>query len=258
MTWNTRRQLTIIGIIVIFLAGIGFLFVKPYLFKDPTCFDGKQNGIEIGIDCGGGCDLVCSVSIVPLSVKFAREAEIIPGRYNAVAYVENNNKNAGIASMNYEFRLYDASDILVARRTGKTFIDSNGINPIFEGGISTGNIVPVRTTFKFLTENPVWTTIDAKLPSALVLTIQDKFLTDTNSEPRLVANMVNTSLFSLKNVDVVAIVYDANKNVITTSATYVEVVGPQASVPVSFTWPRPFPKEAVITEIIPRVNRLAR
>ena len=258
MTWNRKHQLVIIGIGIIFLAGIAFLIIKPYINKEPTCFDGKQNGIETGIDCGGSCSLVCSNAITPLSVLFARSGEIIPGRHNAVAYVENLNKDSGVSSIKYEFRLYDNRDILIARRTGETFIDANGLNPIFEGGIDTGNQTPVRTAFRFLTDAPVWTKIDMKKPGALLLTVRDKFLSDTTTEPRLLANLVNTSLFRLQNVDIVAIVYDANKNVISTSATYIPEIGPQATIPISFTWPKPFAKDAVITEIIPRVNRFVR
>lgn len=38
---------------------IGIMITIVSCRPDPTCFDGKQNGGETGIDCGGVCDSIC-------------------------------------------------------------------------------------------------------------------------------------------------------------------------------------------------------
>ena len=47
-----------------------------YHFRDvispaPTCFDGKANGLENGIDCGGNCNLMCTDEVKPLIVEWS-------------------------------------------------------------------------------------------------------------------------------------------------------------------------------------------
>ena len=48
----------------------------------PTCFDKKQNGAEVGVDCGGGCNLFCSSQITPLRVVWAKAFPEAKGFYD--------------------------------------------------------------------------------------------------------------------------------------------------------------------------------
>ena len=63
--------LGIVGGVVAIIAGY---FVYTVLFKvDPTCFDGKKNQDERGIDCGGVCALVCladAKTVVPIWSRY--------------------------------------------------------------------------------------------------------------------------------------------------------------------------------------------
>ena len=107
MTWAFRRQILYILILIIFLSVFGFLIVYPRLNKAPTCFDNKKNGAEGGVDCGGLCLRACIEQTDALSVLWARTFRVVPGRYNAVAYIENHNKNAAVNKINYRFRFAD-------------------------------------------------------------------------------------------------------------------------------------------------------
>ena len=111
MSWALKRQIFYIIILFIFFGIFAFLVSYPYLNKEPTCNDKKQNGNETGIDCGGSCILVCTFEVDKLSVLWSRTFPIVPGRYNAVAYVENQNTNTAIYKIKYRFRFADKDNI---------------------------------------------------------------------------------------------------------------------------------------------------
>ena len=68
MTWSGRRQLKIVGLLFLVSAIIAFSIIWPKINKPPTCFDGKKNGVETGIDCGGGCKLQCREQIEEVAI----------------------------------------------------------------------------------------------------------------------------------------------------------------------------------------------
>ncbi|MGH7249462.1 MAG: hypothetical protein ACREGC_00650, partial [Minisyncoccia bacterium] len=111
MTWALKRQIFYIVVLVLFILIFGSLIAYPSFNKPPTCFDNKQNGDEIGIDCGGSCSNACATQVEDISVLWARSFEVSPGRYNAVAYVVNHNKNAAIKQISYRFRFADANNV---------------------------------------------------------------------------------------------------------------------------------------------------
>jgi len=51
------------------------------------------------------------------------------------AYIENPNDGAACASVAYHLGLYDSENVIVAERTGTTFIMPGGITPVFIGAL---------------------------------------------------------------------------------------------------------------------------
>src|SRR3990167_9267397 len=98
MTWAMQRQLFYVGVLLLFFLIFGFLITYSRFNQPPTCTDLKQNGSETGVDCGGSCQLACLAQVDPITILWSRAFKVIPGRYNAVAYLENRNKNAAIQS----------------------------------------------------------------------------------------------------------------------------------------------------------------
>ena len=96
MGWSTKRQLLIVFILLAtFLAALAF-FALPYILKAPTCSDKKQNGGESGIDCGGPCVKLCLSQVNDLKVIWQRAFKVTSGAYDVLAYVTNQNYDAGI------------------------------------------------------------------------------------------------------------------------------------------------------------------
>lgn len=250
MTWSLKRQIFYIIILVLFILAFGFLIFYPSLTKAPTCNDGKQNGNETGIDCGGSCLSACSSQTDALSILWARAFKVVPGRYNAVAYFVNHNKSNAIQKINYRFRFADANNIYIGKRDGSTFVPPGGNFAVFEPGIGVGNSIPVYTTFEF-TEMPQWLQVSQKKIDQLKVLVSNIQLTDETTSPRLSANLKNDSLFTIPNVGVVTLLYDATGNAISASRTFLTQLAPLQSVDINFTWPEPLPGAVVAKEIIP-------
>jgi hypothetical protein len=250
MTWALKRQLFYGIVLVLFLGAFGFLIIYPKLSKAPTCFDYKQNGDEGGVDCGGICQLACIQEVDDISVVWARSFKVIPGRYNAVAYITNHNKNAAIQKINYRFRFGDANNVYIAKREGTTYIPPGGNFAIFEPGIDVGNSVPVYTTFEF-TQAPVWLQVDKGKIDQLKVSVSSIELAAADTSPRLSADIKNNSLFTIPNVGVIAILHDQEGNAIAASRTFLPSLAPLEKAAINFTWPEPFSRKVVETELIP-------
>jgi hypothetical protein len=222
-----------------------------YLFfnKPPTCTDGKQNGDEHGIDCGGSCENLCLAQISDPVLLWSRAFKISDGIYNAVAYVENPNFSAGVSKISYIFKLFDSENLLVAQRKGRTFISPNGINPVFEGAIRTGQRIPARAFFEF-SSMPQWEEIKNEESS---LSVNGIVLSGIDFSPRIDAVLSNAGIRSISDIEVVAILFDADGNAIAASSTFIKYLPDRSSQDIVFTWPNKFDSSPSRIEIIPRV-----
>jgi len=256
MTWALKRQIFYVIVLLAFVSIFGFLIIYPRLSKAPTCTDNKENGMETGVDCGGICARACINQVDPISVLWSRAFEVVPGRYNAVAYVVNHNKNTAVAKISYRFRFADKDNLYIGKRDGSTFIPPAGSFAIFEPAIDLGNSVPVYTSFEF-TQIPEWTTVPQDKIDQLKVFASDINLTGADSSPRLSATVKNHSLFSIPEINVVAILYDASHNAVSVSHTYLDMLGAEQSKEITFTWPESFDKPVVFEEIIPAYDILS-
>jgi len=246
MSWGSKRRNTII-ILTFLIALIPTIFIAyKIIYKKPTCFDGKQNGIETGIDCGGACELVCNAETFDPIVLWTRLFEIAPGLYNTIAYIENPNIDAGIMNAKYTFRLFDEDNTLLYERNGRIDIQPKAIIPIIENGLFTNKLRAKRVTFDF-TDDFVF---EKKAPLEPVLIVKDEELKEGN-EPRVEAVLQNISIYPVKNIKTIVILYDSKDNAIGSSSTIIDQIVGGASEPIVFTWPNSFDVPISRLEIIP-------
>ena len=246
MSWAARRRAAyIIGILLFFGVVIGVPLAFS-LYRSPSCTDGKQNQNETDIDKGGSCPLLDERYLSPESVLWSRSFLVRGGNYSAVAYVENPNKEAGVRSVSYRFGLYDSNNILVAERRGTTFIMPDGITPVFEGAIDTGNRAVARTYFEFT--GPL--VRERMMNAAGVLSINNKAVSSADSAPRLSATVTNTSVAAVVNPSFVAVISDAAGNAFAASATTLARLSPGARGQLIFTWPDRFTSAVGRVDII--------
>lgn len=255
MNWASKRKLFYGGILCFALALFLFVNIYPKLTKDPTCFDGKQNSSESGIDCGGGCVKICQADAVPLTIRWSRSFKVGEGFYNAFAYIENQNLQASSKIVYYEFTFYDTNNIFISSRQGAAFVPPNGRFGIFESAIATGNRVPKNTTFRFLT-TPQWERVTEN-ESKQIIFAEAGVVANTDIAPKLPVTVENPTIAEVKNIDVFSIIYDADDNALAVSKTVIDNLIAGGKKNVTFTWRAPFEGEPKRTEILTQVNIFA-
>lgn len=217
------------------------IFVYQSLFSAPAlCTDGKQNGLERGVDCGGPCNLLCAQEARPPVVSWARSFLSAPQTYTAVAYVQNNNPGAGARRVAYTFQLFDSENRLVVDRTGVTDLPPVPTIPVIETGINAGYREVSRTLFAFA-QQPAWVRA-GELPA---LSASKQSLSPDGS--RLSATVRNDSLMDA-SATVAAVLFDA-EGVARAASKSAIAVPARGEVPVVFTWGVPAPSPIVRAEL---------
>ncbi|PIR84680.1 hypothetical protein COU16_01420 [Candidatus Kaiserbacteria bacterium CG10_big_fil_rev_8_21_14_0_10_47_16] len=239
--WRRIEYLT--GLFVVFiLIGTGVYFA--YFNAPPTCMDGRQNGDERGVDCGGICTRICALDVLPIVVQWAESFRIVDGQYNAVAYVQNKNIGIGSPEVAYTITLFDESGV-ITERSGTTVLPPDSVYPIFEGRIDTGTRTPTRTEITF-EGSEIWL---PTLSGREQFTVESRALTRADENPRLDVRLTNTSLSTAEDVEIVATIFDAGKHPLTASRTIVQSFPGRSTQDVVFTWPQPIAKTVRSCEV---------
>lgn len=224
------------GFGVFWLVIFGFVYATHF-YQSPTCFDGSQNGTERGVDCGGVCTRICLFDVKPPTVQWSRSFRVTESQYNAVVYIENNNLTAAAPEVPYVISLYDAQG-LITERSGSTILPSDSVYPVFEARIDTKGRVPIQTKIE-LGEITTWVQTDGGREQ---FTVQSRRLTGADANPRLEAEVFNNALTGVKEVEVIATIFDAKGNALTASRTFIDDFAPRSSETAVFTWPEPIAK----------------
>lgn len=238
LSWSGRRQLLYIAVAAVVVAAVGAWGYEAFFTQAPTCFDGKQNGDETGVDCGGGCALVCAAQAHDPIVLWARAFATGSTTYTAAAYIQNNNVGAGARQVRYAFELFDAQNSLIIERDGVADLPPIPTIPIVEPNITVGNRVVAHVQFSFTDTPPaVWQKIPATAYPALA--VSQLNLSPDASE--LSATLSNNTLNTAKAVSVAAVLFDSSGVARAASKSDIGTVPGKSSQPVVFTWPSGVP-----------------
>ena len=252
-SWAHRRQLGILFILLLFIAGIAvglYSFIAPA----PSCSDGTKNQDEINVDCGGVCERVCKEEAAPLVIIWSKVLKVNEGKYDAAAFVENPNTGFGIKKIQYSFKVYDSENILVAEKRAETFINPRERFVVFLPNIDTGKRIPTRAFVEF--EEPFWQRLPVDDIASKVNIENKEFRAEVS--PLLTADVVNVSPSGLSGVDVHAVISDAEGNALGVSRTWVGAIARGERKQIVFTWPVPFERPPVLTQLYLRVNQTRR
>jgi hypothetical protein len=251
--WAQKRKRKILIIIGIILSIILFFVFTTITNKEPTCFDGIQNGTETGLDCGGSCAKVCQDEVRNIVVWWERPFKVAHGVYNLVAYLENQNIDSGIKEVNYEFRVYDKDNILISQpRMGTTFIEANKRSAVFESGITTGDKEAYTVFFK-ISSIQDWKKTN-QLFSYSLFNVGEPVLSQQETTPKLTAPIENKSTYNFTDVPVIVVLYNQKGNAIAASRTYIDSIEQGTTKNVFYSWPEPFKETVSRVEVIPRID----
>lgn len=244
-TWALRRRIQYgLGVGVFVLLVLSFAYTQ-LARTTPSCFDGKQNGDERGVDCGGSCQRVCAFDVTEPQIRWSQSFRVTDGQYNVVAYVENRNRDAGVRDLEYRFILYDEQGDVITERAGTTPLPPDGVYPIFEGAVSTNGVALART-FVELDADPVWLSAAAGREQ---FEVRSRQLFDADVRPRLSARVYNTSLDDERDVEIVATIFNASGIALTASRSVVPLFLGREEREVVFTWPEPIAKTVRSCEV---------
>lgn len=252
-SWSRARKRIVLSIVilaVIVLVGLPAYF---FFYQTPTCSDGVMNSDETGVDCGGSCQHLCSAESLPLIMRGdPRILMIATSTYEVVAVLENPNPAAEIYRAQYTLKLFDLTSALPVKVIeGATFIPKGQTLAIFEGPFTLGEeIMPARATLEWYKDSLVWRKNGNAEPE---LKVNDVKLSKTDLSPRLEANLENTSLGDVSNIDLIALISDEEGNIFAASKTFVDSLSSRERAPLIFSWPRAFKSAAIGIQIIPRI-----
>ena len=251
MSWAQRRKATYIFAILLVMAIIVSVVLYFSLKKIPSCSDGKQNQGEVGIDCGGPCQILCRAQYNdPVIIWGPRWQKVLSsGLYNFLTYAQNPNIGEGAYNVNYVLKIYDKDNLLLKQVSGVTYIPPNTNFVIFDDNINLFDKIPARTEFRF-SGNPVWQKIMSKESD---ITAISKQLSNENTKPKLLVTMKNNTLNLIQNIEAVAILYDENGNAIAFSKTKIDSIDGDATSDIVFTWPEAFTSKIVRIDIVSKV-----
>jgi len=229
------------AIVIVLLSGIIFAIA----YDAPSCTDGKQNQQEEGIDCGGSCAYLCSASVTPVRVSFAR-ALGASGRVDLLAYVENRNQAAEARGAAYTAEVFAEDGTLLGKREGRTDIPAGAIVPIFIPSFYSG-AAPAARAFVSFDDGMRWSKPRAA-PSGIAVTSVDLV---PGSQPRVNAALANASAQTVYGQKLIVAVFDAAGAALSASQTVVREIPAQGTATATFTWNAPFPAEPAKLEVLP-------
>lgn len=234
--WSTKRRLIYGGsVVLIFVIVLSFL-TWNFFYKAPTCSDGKKNGDEKGVDCGGSCNSLCLNEALTPVILWSKIFNISGDVYSAVAFVENPNINSENNEAKYQFKIYDIENRLIMTKEGVTSIPKNKKFAVFETGLILKNSKPKSADFKFLSFAP-WQKNITKDPE---ISLKYGTLNSTSTTPNITGKVTNESLYNIPKVELVVVVLDNKENAVAVSRTFVDNLARNSSQDFVFTWPKPF------------------
>lgn len=250
MSWAWKRRLMYLTVLFLLIGIPTGIYLTRALYRPATCFDGRQNQNELGVDCGGECTLLCYAESLDPIVRWSRIFKVGDGIYIASAYIENPNEAAQAVNKPYEMKVYDTAGVPVFTREGVVSLDPKEITAIVETGILLDKLEASRVQFTWLGEAEGWVRATAE---PLALDVRGETIDMSSGNPKVSATLRNPTLETFRNFEVAAIVYGQNGNAIAVSRTYVDRIAPDEEKEIVFSWPRPFTEPAIEAEVLPKI-----
>ncbi len=246
-SWSKRRKTLYATVITIIVVGAVIVPAFLIFYKAPTCSDGIKNGNEQGVDCGGSCQRLCQSSFLAPSLAWTRFEEVAPSLYNLAAYIVNPNTEAEAHSVPYHIALYDDRGVIITDTNDVVTLPPHRNTIAFQGAINAGKRIPTKALFEF-TSAPNWYKHKDQL--AAIVVGEKKYIED-ESGSSLTVNLKNTSVYSLVNISVYAVLYGKDGNALGFSKTVLDEIPPQGSVIAPFTWPIDRHGSVISIEVLP-------
>ncbi|MBI4088978.1 hypothetical protein HY415_02680 [Candidatus Kaiserbacteria bacterium] len=250
MSWAARRRFFVLLIVGAVVAAFVAVVSVATFYETPSCTDGVSNQDEMGIDCGGSCPFLCAGQKLSPTVLFTKAfTDESTGRTVVVASVENKNAAAAAKSVPYRVILYGVDQTLIQTISGAFDLPPSATATVFIPGIISGKQAIASAFFDLEPSSIRWfaMAIDPRIMPGVSNTIQS----GSADAPRIEAILANGNTTTLRDVSVVVLVRNAQKEIIAASGTIVPVIQAQSTASAIFTWNSAFPDMPASIEVVP-------
>lgn len=234
MDWQTRRKLAYAFALFIATTAITIFLFRNIIFPTPTCFDKKQNGFEVGIDCGGVCTLRCSSEVAPLTTLWSRALKISSSTYDLVAMISNKNIDNASQGISYKFNIYNAKGVLIQEIIGKTLAPVDGDFPVIKQSVKI-NEEPKEVTLE-IEDSPHYK-VNEKPTSPTLRILNERY--EAGGVPRVYVTIMNTKRITINNLQVRTVLFDQYNNAYAVGETLIPRLDKEQVKEISFTWNSP-------------------
>lgn len=250
MDWATKRRIIYTSTAIVLIVVYSLYHFRDVISPPPTCFDGKANGLESDIDCGGNCSLMCTNEVKPLTVEWSSFIKTEDKTYDLVALVSNKNINNDATSTQYVFNLIDKNGKTIFESKGEEVSPVNSSFPIILQNIKIKE--PPSKLLVYLSQNKHYKT---KLNgNKTLIKVTSNRIEEGDDISRVYATIVNNTLDTLLKVKVRVVLFDENKNAVGVGETVVERLTDEEEKQIIWTWKTPFEKKPVVAEVYPIIN----
>jgi hypothetical protein len=136
------------------------------------------------------------------------------------------------------------------RKQGETIILPGAATPLYVPAIQVGDRIPVRTRFEIIKTGPFYTYSNQEFLKNIQ--VIDHVFDNTTETPRLTLTVKNALYEQVHDVDVYALLYDAEDTLIAINKTYIENIGPRSEEKAYMSWRNPFSSPARFEFILVR------
>jgi hypothetical protein len=234
--WASQRKLVYGAGLLVALVLLFVYAFRNTLFPTATCFDGRQNAFESGIDCGGECSLRCFQDVIPLATIWARALRTSSTTYDLAALVSNKNIDNAPKQMGYVFKVYDRNGTQIKEVAGTTTVPIDGDFPIIEQSVTLQS-EPGNVHLVLESETSYYRVLEK--PAAPTLRITDRRY-ESGAIPRVYATISNNKRVALRDIPVRVILYDVSGNAYAAGKTIIPFLDKEGKQEVVFTWDRAF------------------
>jgi hypothetical protein len=247
--WEFKRKLLYALSVCIIIATFVVYFMRGVLFPAPTCFDGKKNGFETDIDCGGECQMICKQDVSPLTVVWSKAVTTGKNMYDLVALVTNANIDNASKEVGYSFSVYDKEGSLITTMNGSTTAPLDGKFPIIIQNVSlqqepaNTNVVLADTMHYKVNESPT---------SPTIRVLSSKY--EVSDISRVYVTIANRKRFDIRNLPVRVLLYDEQDNMYAAGQTIIPELLREGVKEITITWNEKLPFAPTRTEVFPIFN----
>jgi hypothetical protein len=166
------------------------------------------------------------------NVAWTRLERVVPGIYNAAAYIINPNTEGEAKNVPYHMALYDKDGMLIIDQKGAVTLPPHRNTLAFLPLIKVVNSIPAKVLFEF-TGVPDW---NKKADRLSAIEITEKNYTEEGNNSSLRVTLKNASVSNIERFAVYVVLYDSVGNAIGFSRTIVDELLANTSVTAPFTW----------------------